>query len=397
MIPAFLPDSQLEHLEKIQNALLRDLANEVSRLDKKLSSQVRATIVKLRKTGYKPNRIRAEIEGLLEWVGSQNQRQLLRLVQDAKDYADRYQRRLLRYSVAQTHPLTPSEIKWASEGMGGAPARAAISYARGRTAGDKGALFSKKGQVALSRQLHLLTSQEIDEVTGAVLRSISEAQELGFASRELVEASRYGLGKGQSLPKLVREVQGKAATLAHVTGGNLAPEIEQNRKYAKRLKGGIQNAMEAKKIGVPLKKGVPFVRAGRMQAAYMELIDDLEKGTAAEAAIKKWAYQKQRYNAETILYSETTAAFRQRQVQFAEGKPWIIGYQVKLNRGRHARWKASKPGKLKKLGGRSCVCEVYDGTIITVEEYRDQWYRGFHPRCSCRFREVVDREAMWRL
>jgi hypothetical protein len=428
---AALPPSQQEALQRVQNALLSDIATEAAKYERALAAEVRAAISRLRKLKFKPEKVRKELRRIFAKADARLQAIVLGLVDDAARYADTYALRLMKYNVTQTHPLKPHEIAWATQGLGGGAARAAIAYARGRTAGDKGALFSQRGKLALSNRIHKMTRQELEEVTSRVVRAIREGQSLAFASRELVAAAPTGLAKGESFPKLIRQIKKKFAKLDKLTGGGLTTEkrrlagylkalergqkvdlrklrdtaarvkdleylykaaakeeVPKIRKYYKKLKGGIPDKKLAEKLGVSR------IKAGRMQGAWLSLADDLEAGKAAEASIKRWAYSKQRYRAETVMYSESVAAFRQRQVQFAEDREWIIAYRVVLTRGRHARFVAQKPGKLKALGGAHCLCETYDGKLITLQEFKEQWYRGFHPNCGCQFLEVVDRSRM---
>jgi len=385
MNPASLPESQLEALEHVQNALVSDARRAATEISKSLGVRVRDMTARLKAARWNKTLVEAQIKELMAEFGADLTKHVFGLIRDAAGYVERYQRRLIRYRVEQKEPLKPSEIKWASEGRGKGPARSAAAYAR--AAGKEGNPFLKSGRLALSNKIHKMTRYEAEEVTRRVIRSIREAQSLEFASRELVDVARHGLGKGESLPKLIKQVQEKAKNLEITIGPDeFQEEMGAIKAYLRRLKGGIPDMEYAKKIGVPLKRGVPFVRAGRMQGAYMELVKDLADGRAAEKAVKKWVYQKQRYRAEMICHSEATSAFRLRQAQRGEQRPWIIGYTVKLNRGGHTRWVASKPGKQKSLGTNAkgkgiyrCACEFYNGLTISVRDYVDQFYRGFHP------------------
>jgi hypothetical protein len=217
-----------------------------------------------------------------------------------------------------------------------------------------------------------------------------EAQSLDFASRELVSnwprmVSPTSLGTGPigyqgEFPKILRTLRDHIHNIGQLTGDELKPELEKIQRYMLRLKQG-----------------------GRVRQAYAELCHDLAEEKSGPAAIEKWAHQKQRYQAERILETEQHAAFRSRQVEQGERKPWIIGYKWHMNSGRHRKWLYTKPGRHRKsaesrknpkLKGKHCICEVMDGEVVSVEEYKERWIAGGHPHCCCYFEEVFDLDKM---
>jgi hypothetical protein len=367
-----LPKSQQDHLHQIQLGMLADVNNAIGEIDVDLKKAVARLIISLARAKFAPNVVRRKLQALFRRHTTLFDKKALKLVQDAAGYAERYMAELAHYGVLARNlaPITPSEVAWYISKKGKERAAATLAFARGAPAGAPQMAFWDR--LRLSHEIHKLTGQQLQEATAAVLRAMREASGFGSASRELIRQIP-GIGAGQVQPQAVRTLLGKARHLERFSWlGSKDPDIRKVKQYLRRLAAG-----------------------GRVGSAYAELVQDLERGKLAGKAVEKWIYQKQRYAAERILDTETSAAFRMRQVEVGEKIPWLIGYRWRMNLGVHARFRRTKPGRLKRFGGKACICEVMDGTIVSPEEYRQYWFRGGHPHCACFFEEVFDRERMF--
>lgn len=325
-----LPKSQQDRLHQIQLGMLVDVNNAIGEIDADLKKSVARLIISLARAKFAPNVVRRKIAALFRRHTTIFDKKALKLVKDAALYAERYMEELAHYGVLgrNLQPITPSEVAWYVSKKGKERAAATLAFARGAPAGAPQMAFWDK--LRLSQHIHKLTQVELETATTAVLRAMTEASSFGSASRELVRIVP-GIGAAQPTPQAVRTLIGKASHLARFSWlGSKDPDIRKVKQYLRRLAAG-----------------------GRVGSAYAELVQDLERGKLAEKAVEKWVYQKQRYAAERILDTETSAAFRMRQVEVGEKIPWLVGYRWRLNAGVHARFRRTKPGRLKKLHLRS--------------------------------------------
>lgn len=328
---------QQKELDRIQAQMLTDANKQVRLFERKLQAEVKVITKRLQKTGYSKRAINTQVKALLTRNKKLLKQITERMTKDAEKYSQRFLKKLASYDVKTMTPIPASKLKYLKATRGNV--RAALAYAK------------ERASIPLSRALHRVTVGQTRQAALQVNRAIREAQSLQNASRDLVKAIK-GVGAKEKLPKLVKRTLKQTKKLDRVTGGLLKPEVKKLSSYLKKLKPG-----------------------GRMRGAYIELVDDLQKNKAGNAAIDKWVYQKQRYNAERIIKTETQAAFRRAQINASIGKPWVVGYIWHLNRG----------------GGTHtpCVCDTMDGTVVPADK-AEQWLYGAHPFCNCTFEQVVD-------
>ncbi len=350
-----VPSTQDARIKVIRKAHLDSILEAVRSINVGMAASVREAIDRISRGGWTQFAVRREMRALYQVYGSRVQRQLVDLVADAADFGSQYADRLVRFGVTDAQTIPPSAIKWALTAGSGNSA-AVIALIKSRSAGGRKA-FS--GRLTLSDRLHKMTTREAREVTTRTLRAIREGQSLGFASRELV---RGGFAQDlENLPKLMRKVVRSARRMEGLTGVDLSKDLRALRRYASRLKAG-----------------------GRMQAAYVELLDKLQgfdpkktEGAQLNKALDGFVHQRQRYAAERVLRTEAETSFRQARLARDEGKTWLKGYIWRLQRG----------------GSIGCICESLNGKLMKPAEAR-AYAGGGHPDCSCTLEPVYDTQAM---
>lgn len=126
------------------------------------------------------------------------------------------------------------------------------------------------------------------------------------------------------------------------------------------------------------------------RAGYKELLQIIERRGAKgmDQALNRWMSEKQRYNAERIIETESAAAYRQREIQQHEKR--AVGAWWRLNRfGSKTRKQAGRKrgrrtgGRRKKKGvQRGCICDTLSNQFFTMEMIKEYPRMG-HPYCRC--------------
>jgi hypothetical protein len=335
--------------------MIRDLAKSLDDTDELLAADIRKFLTRVKKAGWKTDAVKKHTQWLIARHYGRAERNTIHMVEDAASYAEDYVRRIGELSPMHYRPLPASEIKFLTgNALGNVDAAKSLVY--GRSAAAKAPY---KGVLRLSRRLHTLSGDRARKVSSYVVRAIREAQNVGYASRELVELG--GLGRKAKLPKLLEELREAASGLNRWAQGELQPQIRRLEKYIKGINEG-----------------------GTVGKAYRELIDSLVKqrrlgkgvpGEAVEKSIGRWVHYKERYFAERIIETETNAAFRASQVAQSNENPGLIGYIWHLSR----------------TSGREfgCQCETLDGKTLKPKE-AEGLIGGVHPFCSCYLEEIWD-------
>lgn len=342
--------------------MLRDLAKALDDTDKLLARDVRAYVRRLRDDGWTREAVRKHTSWLMGRHYGRAERQAIQMVEDSALYAEDYVRRIEELSPMHFRPLPPSEIRWmSSQALGNVDAAKSLVYGR-----SAGATAPYEGKLRLGKRLHALSESRTRKVSSYVIRAIREAQDVGYASRELVELGGIGRGKAGRLPKVIKELQESARKLNRWTDGGLDKEIKQLERYIKKINEG-----------------------GTVGKAYREMIDSLVvqrrmgkgvPGKAVEKAVGRWVHYKERYYAERIIETETNTAFRASQIDRTKGNRALVGYIWRLSRS----------------AGRDfgCQCETLDGETLRVKQ-AEQLVGGVHPFCSCYLEEVWDTERLF--
>lgn len=438
--PRALPESQQQRILAIRAQMYQDAQAAVRRYSGPLRERADVLMDKVWKARNNPRRVRALCKGF--WAnGVQPLADAVSdVVMDAVLYAERYEEMLVSYKVARRHGLKdvpgPKDVKAVGDyetyfhlNYGEPGARAAMAYAyrqartrqkkrgimaeyeRSRKQGSKtgtraarkrlraferyGTAPSKtrgdqlirkhrrpwQGVDGLSRHLHGTAATEGQEMSRVVLRSIRESERASSAARELqrlVKLEGHAVGAGSKRPKLIDDLLEAGEALQHNAQD---PEVwAQWEKAQRRIK----------------RYTTTLAPRGTVQTAYLEVLQDVQsdsfRAKDIRKAVDKWSYQKQRYQAERIIKTEQATAHRIEQMEKQKGQSWIVGYRWQMAAQLHAT-KMRKRGGRKKLGGKRCICEVMDQTVMSPEVARE-YPQGGHPHCLCTFVPVYSEKGM---
>ena len=394
-----LPAEVQRELRQIRDSQLRAINEAIGDYSIPVQRDAGRLIRRIRALHDNPQEIRRLLAAFhVKHTQTRIGRIVLEQIADASGFARRYERLIGAFHAARVGP--------AATGFGNvSSARAAIALrnvltlrrpeAASITAGDRLARRVLKQPPAVlvrgtplapvSSRLHGQAIATSRDATRVVLRSIREQQSLGFASRELTrQLSARGLdvAGNAELPELVRRLQASGRALARGAG---------DPKEWNRLKRQIDRHQRT------------LLQSGRVQGAYLELLQDLQKWGPAQVdrAVERWTAGKARFHAEQWIRTETAAAYRAAQMKSDEARPWIIGYRWRLNRGVHQkavnrRFGTTGKGKnrrSKRRGRVYCVCEIMDGSILSPAVAKD-YPRGGHPHCTCLFEPVYNDRAL---
>ena len=263
-------------------------------------------------------------------------------------------------------------------------------------------------EIGLSRRLHGSAADNTKSTRRAMSRMIREGRDLDSAGRELIrELRRVGpmesLGSRQRLTKALRKMQRAGRNLAQLGDGNAAAARAEWRKQLNEIKRQAARLADSRGAYAEFIQTLEGTRArvGPVQARTLSTEQlarklDAARAKATDKALGRWLDEKQRHNAERIVRTETSAAYRAREYEKAAQKPYIVGFYWRLNRGarkKYVRRTKRRPIRRKgKKGGRksrTCVCESLADQRFPLEVAKD-YPRGGHPNCNCWFEMIYD-------
>lgn len=244
-------------------------------------------------------------------------------------------------------------------------------------------------QASFSESLHGDTKALTEGSQRAIGRAIREMINADAAGKALIQATSEAggmLGAKQRVPKLLQEYVDALRRIDRVA--SLSPdeariahaELEATRRKLDRYVSGLAER-----------------RGGYLE--FRQIID--AKGPAGvDRALERWLSEKQRYNAERIMRTETAAARRIAEHEKRKDNPLLIGYVWRLStRSRkgfeHRTSPTMKPPKGihgRRDGGGTrgrCMCEFMAGRVFG-RDLPEKWPRGAHPQCLCWYEPIFN-------
>lgn len=422
-----IPDDVGERVSTIRAAQLDALEDAAAVMDAEIGRAAADAIAKIKASGYSPAVIRRAADAMVGKSHDIARRVLAEQIQDAALYADRAGEVMRAWEIRErlgagspTPAVSASEVRRArqSSKVGADASMARDTVARLRTptsaakamreygasgagkkpldprfSGDlairelraktRGApAIKSRGEVSLSRRLHGSKAKNLTDTRRVIGRVIRETESYDRASSVLVREAK--LGGRVKLTKPLKELQHAGRELARAQGGT----TEELRAATKAWDRSFSRI-----------KGI----AGKLsdeRGGYKELIQDLHgaKVQRLDSALEKWLSQKQRANADRIVKTETSAAYRAREWKHNSKKSYITGAYWRLNKGgRRGFEKRTKPTlrptKAKWKAGKRCVCELLAGEFFSKDAIREYPRMG-HTHCLCWWEWSYDREEL---
>ncbi|MHC4619977.1 MAG: hypothetical protein ACYTEQ_19705 [Planctomycetota bacterium] len=437
-------------MEEVRGLHLDALDETLDDLSDDLSARSKKAIAAIKRSGYKRSVILRETDAITRNTNELAARNVAESIRDASFFADRSQEIIRAWTLAgriQDLPLgstvTNAQIERArafSSRVLVADAEAAFARekrARLRTSAQQREAFAKYGarsgyqptyaktegveilladrkagnikssrEIGLSRRLHGSAADNTRSTRKAMTRMIREGRDLDSAGRELIrELRRVGpnesLGQRQRLTKALRKMQRAGRRLAELGDGDKPAarrewrkQLDAIRRQAARLadKRGAYAEFIQKLEGTRPRIGK--VQARTLTPEQLARKWDAARAKATDKALGRWLDEKQRYNAERIVETETNAAYRARE--YEQAQPYITHFIWHLNRGaRKAYVRRTKPRPIRRKGkkggrkARRCVCESFDGQKFPIEVAKD-YPRGGHPWCRCWYEYIYN-------
>jgi hypothetical protein len=381
-------------LTALRDQQVRAMQAAVAELIPSLQSGMDEALARIQASGYSPKVTRAEMLALAKRHSSATERAVLEQVSSAVSAADHYDSVLTNH--VSKSALYRAGIEAGAQGARVSVARTIVSNspappASTATAPQKLANANIKKvseNHPLSSRLHASAIQHEREIVQHAVHAVSEHRAMGDAGKRLiaqVENKGVDLGGGQNVPKLLQNLADKARGLAVEAGPAAQREMALAIQRAEKYTAGL-------------------AENSRTYTAWREAIDRIQKQGAkgVDEALNRWGVEKQRYNAERILQTETMAAYRSEQYLRDKEKPYVVGYIWRMNKGARKRFvkrvaptrSFPMPGQPKKSGkhGR-CICELLDGKRLG-RDAPAEYPRGGHPHCCCWFEPVVDQRLV---
>jgi hypothetical protein len=389
-------------------------------MDADIQRDARKAINAIKKSNYKASVIRRETEKISKGNASRIRQVVAEQVRDAATYADRAAEVVKAWKIETRltgedvpDQATESDVRKARKGAAYdaeamlaresfAPLKTPSQVSRAlKLYGVTG--ISKQpplpsnvtkslqrikppGAVGLSQRLHGADAANDRAIRKGVSRVIREGKSLAAAGKELVRTVK-GLGAQQKLPKVLQRLKKAGRKLALEGAGSDPDAIRTARKEWNKA----YNAVKRHANRLVDKRG-----------GYTELVQRLKKGKAelTDNALNQWMNQKQRWNAERIVETESSAAYRLREYDQVKSEGVVTHFYWRLNRGssfarkrRRKRFGApvtGRRGRARKRSNkamRSCVCTELADKKFPIDMAKD-YPRGGHPWCRCWFEYV---------
>jgi hypothetical protein len=426
-----IPPEQLERIQIIRGAHLDAIDEALDTVDEAIAADARRTMARIRKSGYNPGVIRRETRRLARRNNDRVRQAVAQQVQHAALLGERVGEVITAFSIAERLKgpdvpvfVPPSAVKRAQElgSVGSEAALTRVSLARLRTpmevsealrkhGGNAGKIpirgsgpgvtqlrtFRKAGQIkdaseiGLSARLHGSAAKNVASTEKAVNNIIRAGTNYDKAQKDLIrEVADAGetLGARQRIPAHIKRLEKAGRELRILETG---PKSAYNREQYDRTKREWDRAIKAIE-----RKALQQVDK---RGGTRELLQIVQKqGTKGlDKALQRWTDEKQRYNADRIVSTESSAAYRAREYNGVKDKKYVTGAYWRLNRGARRKYvKRVKPRKKSKKGmaGMRCVCEGLADQLYPKAVIKDYPRMG-HPYCNCFWEYVYDREKMF--
>jgi hypothetical protein len=236
----------------------------------------------------------------------------------------------------------------------------------------------KEVRMPLSRRLHGFRVAQEKRITRAVLGAIRDGKNLTEAGTKIIhEVRKTGAGElagNAKIPRYMEELEKNARALYDRGSPADWRRWQATRKKLKRYMGRL-------------------AEGGRVKNNLLEILQNTKNQAMPDVdrIMHFHAADKQKYAADRILRTETSASFRSQQVLADSKHKWIIGYIWRMNRAARAGYtKRTRPRRLKGTRRRHrCICEFMDSKQVS-KDWLESHPAGGHPHCMCTFEPVVD-------
>jgi hypothetical protein len=411
-----LPDSEAEQVAQLRDALMRRTQTALGALQPSLRRDASKAIDRIVESGYSAAVTRRETKRLVKGHYGRLRKEVAASINDVVGLVERYGQHMDKWEIEERRKasaagpyIAPSRI------VHGITQQAASEAAlHGALADVPKRVFVAKTQAdafiarelrpwrekrKLSTRLH---SSQVNASRDAVrlsMRAVREGKALQANNDLILGLARKGhaVGGAKRLPGYLQEFERAGNALMRMQKPSLRDRAA-TAAYNKAKHDWQTQRRAVRRAANRLAEG------GRVQNALIEVLERTSKDNVKRlnSALDVFLNQKQSYNAERILDTEIHASYRSAQVARDRGKPWLIGYIWRLQRGARRDFaRRTKPTKMKLPSGRRtrrarrCICEVMDGRRISKDTLAS-YPQGGHPHCMCWFEPVYDRRIMRR-
>jgi hypothetical protein len=439
---AYIPPETQRLINEVRQVNWDALDDAIDKLGGKISARAKLAMQKIRKSGFSASVIRKETKKLTTYANNRTYMAVGEQIEAAALYAQRAADVIRAWEIAGK--LTEDPNRWEKThagalkraqrpGVAGVDAEATLArirlselrtpaqarkamnefgstvkrhtYKGPATTGTKvmdrlrkARLVRKSPEIGLSERLHGAAAQNIRDTNRAVNTAIREAKSMDKAGRDLISAIRKGgddLAVNQRLTKPLQKLRRSARELQL---------LSINKGDEDALKAATQAFdKDFAAIRKVLGKRVDS------RSGYRELVQIIDRQGAkgTEKALNRWLDEKQRYQSERILETETNGAYRAREYEQHANKPYITGFwwrrsaaMIQIDRARkkdifrvRRSRRAGRKTKRKKKGQPCRVCPQLADQFFPVE-YAREFPRGAHPHCRCWYEWVYSKEGL---
>jgi hypothetical protein len=430
-----IPQAQSERVLAIRQVFWDALDDALDTLDDDIAARARQAMRKIRKSNYSKRVIKRETKLMVAYTNDAATRAVAEQIRAAAEYAQRSADVVRAWQISGrlkegVEHLTVSDSAMARALRPGASAidaeaalaKIKIAPIRTRSQAEKSidtygatsagkhvsttegtkqitkltndGLMARPKQVGLSTRLHGSAAQNVATTEEAIGTALREASNMNKAGRDLVSAIRRGgdeLSVNRRLTKPLERLQ-RAGRKLQILSVN---------------QGDAEAMSAARKEWNSAFKQIKRVAAQRVdeRGGYKELIQIIEKQgfKGIDKATTRWLDEKQAFHAERLVETETNAAYRSREYEQHQSKPYIVGFwwrrspgmlqidtkrKKDITRVRKSRRRGRKAKR--KTKGQPCrVCPQLADRRYPVSVARE-YPRGAHPMCRCWYEWIYD-------